>query len=369
MALSLSSFVAVFLPGLLVGSSSSYLFLWLWNMPVAFHDTDEREVAFSQTPRELEGDAGFVQRQSERRHVLDFKNGQGCSTSHLDSQPVPGGLYLLLFLVHSSPGAVDARNSIRETWLRDNRRQGKFVGRFVIGLAGMKADSLALLACESMKYADMLFLPDVQEPENLQDFSSSEKLLQSFIWAEEHANFRYIFKCTDSTYVVVDAILSELEGRRDSSKDYLWGFFSGGVQATREGPRGEKNWFLCTHYLPHPEGGGYVISRELVSILRTLGDDLEHYVHDDIALGVWLSPFNGIEHRHDVRFNTGSYSRGCNNVYLVIHKETAQSMRRKDSFRKRSGVLCETEYTAKPSYIYNWTVPSNRCCVRRSGIP
>lgn len=383
----LGFFFAVFFPGLLVGGWSSYLVLRLWSDPVTFLDSSEREVSLMAAPmmekealqldRPLLGPGG---RRSERRHVLDYSSANGCNvTAHLSAQPrvrsltsepISGGPYLLLVLIHSSPTALEMRNAIRETWLKDNQKQERFAGRFVIGLAELTPADLALLSCENIKHADILFLPDIVEPTKARDFSSSEKLLESFIWATaENADFRYIFKCTDSTFALLREIMTELEARKDGSDDYLWGFFSGGTQATKEGRLGENNWNLCTHYLPYPEGGGYVISRELVSILHTLNEDLEHYIHDDIALGVWFSPFNGIERRHDVRFNTGYYSRGCNNVYLVTHKESASSMLRKHSSQTRTGVLCEKEFTAKPSYRYNWTVPSNRCCIRDSGVP
>lgn len=378
----LGSFLAVFLPGLLVGGWSSYLFLRLWTSPVILQDASEREVRLMAAPvgglrtggqvHTSQVDSGTGRRDSEGQHVLDYSSKNSCnlsmSSQHLSSPPIPGGPYLLLVLIHSSPAALEMRSSIRETWLKDNRKQSSFVGRFVIGLAELAPADRALLACENMEHSDMLLLPYIIEPTKWVGFSSSEKLLQSFIWAVESVDFDYIFKCTDRTFAILGDMISELEMRKDK-REYLWGFFAGGIQATKEGHLGERDWNLCTHYLPYPEGGGYVISRELVSILYALGEDLEHYVHDDIALGVWLSPFNGIQRQHDVRFNTGYYSRGCNNVYLVTHRESAQSMLRKFSTWTRTGVLCEKEFSAKPSYHYNWTVPSNKCCVRESGVP
>ena len=381
----LGSFAAVFLPGLVVGGWSFYLLLRLWTAPLFLQDANEREVRvvgggpMAGEPMQEAMDSG---RRSEGRHVLDYGHKSSCNMTlppsslltpggqYLSSGRVPGGLYQILVLVHSSPSALERRNAVRETWLKDNPQPSVYVGRFVVGLAGLTPADLTLLACEQVKYGDILFLPKIEEPPgNERDYSSSEKLLQSFEWVVANVDFHYIFKCTDSTYADLKAISEELESREATADDYLWGFFAGGVQATEDGHLGERNWTLCTHYLPYPEGGGYVVSRQLVMLLNTLREDLEHYEHDDIALGVWLSPFNGIERHHDVRFNTGHYSRGCHNIYLVTHKESAQSMRRKYLSRSRSSVLCEKEFSAKPSYQYNWTVPSNRCCIRDSGVP
>lgn len=364
----LGTFIAVFIPGVLIGGSTSYLLLRLWSTPTSYRDTGEREVW-----SDVSSGGQDTHGKSEKRHVLyhDSERG-GCNSSSLGPVVVVSGLFQLLVLVDSSPHEVERRRGIRETWLLDNHRQQGFIGRFVIGLEGLTPQDLALLTCEDMEHGDLLLLPSITDPLNTASHSSSsKKLLRSFVWAKENLKFRYILKCTDSTFVRLDILMDELaeRGGGGGDDDYIWGFFAGGVQVTKDGHLGEKDWYLCSHYLPYPEGGGYVISEGLVSILSALSDDLEHYAHDDLALGVWLSPFNDIERRHDVRFNTGHYSRGCNNAYLVTHRETVQSMAEKFVSVRDTKKLCHKEVSAKPSYHYNWTVPSNRCCVRKVGIP
>lgn len=340
-------FLLGFLPGLLLGCCSALLLVTVWNSPVVVYYTKERVV----------GGDGV--------NIIPGLNGQ-CRQTYLVSSPAQNVLYLLLVLVHSSPSSLQRRKAIRETWLNKNHLQRKCVARFVISTASLSPDGLELLACENKEHRDIVFLPSIDD--NMTEFSSSQKLLLSFMWAEENIAYEYLFKCTDSTFVILDVVLSELEARTRTT-DLLWGFFAGGIRATREGHLKESKWFLCTHYLPYPQGGGYVISRGLVSMIHVLGPDLDHYLHDDIALGVWLSPFNGIQYIHDVRFNTGHYSRGCNNVYVVTHRETVQSMRNKYASVKKKAPLCAVEMVSNPSYIYDWTVPADRCCVRKIGIP
>ena len=362
----LCTFISVFIPSVLIGGSTSYLLLRLWSTPASYHDNGEREV-WPDGSQE-----GVFTQKSEKRHVLYHDSEHGCNSSFSGPRPVGKGQYQLLVLVDSSPGEVARRRGIRETWLQDNHRQQRFIGMFVVGLGGLTPHDLSLLTCEDRVHGDLLLLSSLTDTNT----ASSRKLLQSFIWAKENIKFRYILKCTDSTFVRLDLLLDELAKRGEGGGgggggdgDYIWGFFAGGVQATKDGHLGEKNWYMCTHYLPYPEGGGYVISEGLVSILCALSDDLEHYAHGDLALGVWLSPFNEIERKHDVRFNTGYYSRGCNNAYLVTYRETVQSMAEKFVSVRDTKKLCQKEVSAKPSYYYNWTVPSNRCCVRKVGIP
>lgn len=376
------SFLAVFLPGLLIGGWSSFLLLRLWSPPASQLPVTRLGAELEQPVHQRSGglgdenvkrsrDLGIVQRRTERRQVLQQHRRNGCNGSSLRSTPIAGGPYLLLVLIHSHPRALEMRSGIRETWLRNTTSStssgGRVVARFVVGVADLKLGDEALLGCENAEHGDMIMLPGVRDSMKL---TSSKKLLQSYIWAMENANFQYIFKCTDTTFVLLDKLLTELEERtQPQDQDYLWGFFAGGVQASKKGRLAEESWFLCTHYLPYPEGGGYVISEGLVSILHTLREELEHYAHDDIALGVWLLPFSGIERRHDVRFNTGDYSRGCSNTYIVTHKESLHTMLKKSRRVQETGKLCEKEFSSRPSYHFNWTVPSNRCCVRQNGIP
>ena len=324
----------------------------------------------------VNGDSAMQQDVRRRRKEHQTRSDGGreeCNfTMYLRTQPVrPSHAYLLLLLIDSSPRSTELRNTIRATWLSDHNKQDKYVHRFVVGTANLKPVDMHNLACENQEYGDLLLLDNIDDPVKSMDWSSSEKLIEAFLWALDNVVFTYVFKTNHATYVVLDPIVKELEEResRLPQNDLLWGFFAGGVQATKEGRLSEKNWLLCTHYLPFPQGGGYVMSHNLVSMLGMLSEDLQHYGHDDIALGVWLSPFNGIDKKHDVRFNTGYSSRGCNNAYLVTSRETSQSMFQRYSTFKKTGVVCQEEYSSRLSYVYNWTVSPNRCCMRQSGIP
>lgn len=377
-----SPFLRGFLPGILIGLFSSVLIFSLWRSSILVELPIQR--GFHGYPDAAAGagvnvaadmDAGERHKKKERRSNRDVdgssRQDQCNSTFYLKTQPIPRRNYLLLLLIDSSPRATAQRNTLRATWLNDYNKEEKFAFKFVVGTANLRRGDMQKLACENQQYGDLLLLADVEDPVKAPEWSPSEKVLGAFLWALDNVEFDYIFKTNDGTSAVLNPIIKELEVReQDSPKtDLLWGFFAGGVQATKEGRFGEKNWFLCTHYLPFPQGGGYVISHGLISMLGELNEDLQHYSHDDIAIGVWLSPFNGIEKKHDVRFNTGYSSRGCNNAYFVISRETPKTMFQRYSYFKKTGLMCEEEYLSRLSYVFNWTASPNRCCIREPGIP
>ena len=377
-----SAFLRGFLPGILIGLFSSILIFALWrksillDQPAQLNAVDHANIkGVNIADLGAGARAGGGHRRKERRSREADSAGarrDTCNvTQYLKTQPVPQGRYLLLLLIDSSPRATEERNTLRATWLSGYKNQAKYVFKFVVGTANLKSGDAQKLACENQQYGDLLLLTDIDDPVKSQDWSPSQKLLGAFLWALKNANFAYIFKTNDATFAVLNPIIKELEAREGSSPetDLVWGFFAGGIQATKEGRFAEKDWFLCTHYLPFPQGGGYIISHDLVSMLGTLSGDLQHYSHDDIAIGVWLSPFNGIYKKHDVRFNTGYSSRGCNNAYLVMSRETSKTMFRRFSHFQKTGLVCEEEYFSRLSYVYNWSAPPNRCCVRQPGIP
>ncbi len=376
---SCSPFVRGFLPGILIGLLSSVLlFNTLWKEPIIVaekHISQSLLFSSSELISEHKDSLHLSQRELAplARKLRASKEEDECSPSmYLRTQYLEQSNYLLVVHVHSTPKALDMRNAIRSSWLSKEKMQQKYVARFVIGTKDLSSKDAHRLACENKEHKDLLLLPDVLDTLSIsQDWSNSDKLLESFRWTVDNIKFSYIFKCTDSTFAVIDTIVKELEFREEKNEmgDFLWGFFEGGLQAMKGGRLTEKNWFLCSHFLPFPEGGGYIISNSLVTLLLSLEGALQHFEHDDVGLGVWISPFNKIEKHHDVRFNSGCYSRGCQNVYIVTHMETVSSMIKKFTLFEDTGHLCEKEFMSRLSYVYNWTAPANRCCVRTPNIP
>ena len=355
-------FLRGFLPGTLVGVFTSLLLFSLWRHPYSPGSGTKDLGRDAAKQQETEGRATPAAKRlynDMRRNIAELVEA---------SEATILGSYKLLVLVHSSPVQRSLRDAARETWLRQRTQRDTYVARFVIGTRGLDEEALARLAEENAHHGDLVALSQVEE-DALAEWPSSRKLLQSFIWAVSHANFTSIFKCNAATFAVMDQLLAKLPALQES---YVWGYFAGGVKALRQSDAAvmvETDWTLCSHYLPYPQGGGYVISRDLVELVVSMGPDLKHYRHDDIALGVWLSPFKVGSKQHSLWFNTGHYSRGCRNSYLVTHRETEHSMRAKAHLLESKGVLCESEHQSRLSYRYNWTAPANHCCIRKMGIP
>lgn len=384
-----SPFLRGFLPGTCVGLCTSLLFISLWRHPsyntVQSFDEELYSPALPQRGVHVIVNDVVIQREAvtEDNRILRIVKDTGTTTTTTTTGETNDvmnritktwtatitGSYDLLVLVHSSYGQRSLRDTIRSTWLsRNGDPSEKFLARFVVGVGSLDVDALANLAAESMIHKDMVFLRDIEEEANV-EWPSSKKLLKSLTWAvATKVNFSAVFKCNSATFVNLDQLLTKLPPSREM---HVLGYFAGGVKAHRYSDNPvlvEEDWFLCSHYLPYPEGGGYILSSDLVQLLVQLGPHLRHYRHDDIGLGVWLSPLRGVQKHHSLGFNTGYYSRGCQNSFLVSHGETVESMAVKAMSLETKGVMCENEYQTRLPYHFNWIAPAARCCVRKADI-
>lgn len=48
--------------------------------------------------------------------------------------------------------------------------------------------------------------------------------------------------------------------------------------------------------------------------------------NEDVSVGAWLAGLS-VRYVHDPRFDTEFRSRGCNNQYIVTHKQTPESLK------------------------------------------
>ena len=262
----------------------------------------------------------------------------------------------LLILIFSEPTAADARSALRrESWISEVRHTNEAAHMFVVGISGLSHNNITRLESENRQNRDMVLLPQSsQKPYN------SQLLLAALKWSIEHVSFEFLLKCNDQSYVTVERLLSELP--RQPKTGLVWGYFSGNQEVTREGPLAETTWNLCSTYLPYAQGGGYVLSQDVVAMVTDLGPDLDYLTHEDIALGVWLSPFKHIHRVHDVRFNTGPTSRGCRNTYVISHPESIESMAAKHKMAKEKLKICWQEFDLLSPYLYDWATTTSNCC-------
>ncbi|XP_042336116.1 beta-1,3-galactosyltransferase 6 [Sceloporus undulatus] len=276
--------------------------------------------------------------------------------------PAPEETAFLAVLVASGPKYTERRSIIRSTWLSGAGSGGAVWGRFVVGTGGLAEEERHTLELEQSRHRDLLLLPDLRDSyENL-----TAKVLAMYVWLDQHLDFRFVLKADDDTFVRLDVLVEEL--RSKEPRRLYWGFFSGRGRVKSGGKWKENAWLLCDYYLPYALGGGYVISADLVRYLRLSQEYLNVWQSEDVSLGAWLAPVD-VKRVHDPRFDTEYKSRGCNNKYIVTHKQSIEDMLEKHQTLAKEGKLCKEEVKLRLSYVYDWSVPPSQCCQRKDGIP
>lgn len=278
----------------------------------------------------------------------------------------------MIAVILTGPRNANRRDAMRETWLLDSSdalyKQGnaKIAHIFVVGVADLESGLIRSLKEEASQYHDMLLLEDFADAyEKL-----TEKLVRSLAWVNDNVSFKYLFKCDDDTYARIDLIRGELEIRNDKSPAemlYL-GYFYGKGKVKKSGPWKETEWQLCDMYIPYARGGGYILSDNVIDFVATNSPKFKTYLSEDVSMGSWLAPLK-INRVHDKRFDTEYKTRGCSNTFVVCHKQSVDDMHAKHGSLKKSGRLCEREFSKFHGYEYDWNVPPSQCCLRKENIP
>lgn len=271
----------------------------------------------------------------------------------------------LFVMVLSAPGASLRRMAIRGTWGHHYRPNAvKVTTRFLVGTLQLEEDKIAALKVEQEMFKDLLLLKDLKDSyRNL-----TTKVLTGMQWANQNLVFDYLVKVDDDTYVRLEAISDALR-KLNCDKHLYWGYFMGYAFPELSGKWEELKWFHCPHYLPYAMGGGYILSERTVKLLACYSNRLILYSNEDVSVASWLTPYR-LNRKHDLRFDSESVSHGCNNGYLISHKERVRSFYSKYSSLISNGTLCAPrEREEQPAYIYNWTSSPLDCCKRVKGLP
>lgn len=240
---------------------------------------------------------------------------------------------------------------------------------FVIGNLGLtKSSKMVTIVDEQAKYNDLLLLEDHEE----KYIDLTEKLVKAMKKLEiMNINYKYLFKCDDDTYSKLDVMSEALnqydmklekmkkEGQTMTNLQLYWGYFDGRSPVQRSGKYEEKEYNLCSLYIPYAVGGGYVLSKGLVTYIAKQSDFLSQYRSEDASVGTWLSSMRNIHQRHDVRFDSWYTPRDCKQSHFVLHKRTI-----KDMEKIFNGNPCHAEQRKSKlyEYYYNWKSFPSRCC-------
>lgn len=187
----------------------------------------------------------------------------------------------LFIMILTAPNGKDRRNAIRETWLSNvETLDSPVVAKFIIGVKELPQEHMKNLEEERNLYRDILFLPELKDAYK----ELPSKVLLTFKWIDQNVNSSYILKVDDDSFVRLDLIISELKSTYSTSRLY-WGFFRGDAHVKFAGPWSEKNWHLCDRYLPYAQGGGYILSSDLVNFIARNGDLLQKFNSEDVSVG------------------------------------------------------------------------------------
>jgi len=264
----------------------------------------------------------------------------------------------LVVLVLTAPKNQERRNVIRQTWANIHKKlRDQFLLYFILGNSELSDESIDSINDEKAKHKDILALPMVDSYQAL-----TSKLLASFVQLNRNVKFKYLLKVDDDSYVQLPLVLEELKNS-NFDKSLYWGFFDGRAPVWLKGKWAEKEYRLCDKYIPYALGGGYVLSHDLVKYIAENAQILQKFKNEDVSVGTWLGPLK-IHRIHDTRFDTEFRSRGCNNKYLVSHKQSVEDFKSKHYSLEAKGLLCEKENQVRASYQYNWNELPSKCCIR-----
>ncbi len=277
----------------------------------------------------------------------------------------PVGTLHILVIILSDPNGFDRRNTLRTTWLKATSRGFTYDAKFVIGTKNLTSNLTAMLNGEQSLLHDLIIFPNlVDDYRNL-----TRKMWLSMQWAYKSGQrFDFLVKADDDSYVRLDKLVATLRKLNCDDRLY-WGYFVGCSVPQLAGKWAETRWNTCPHYLPYAMGGGYVMSRKVVGMIARHANRLRQYSNEDVTTGSWLAPYKLVR-KHDLRFDVEAHRHGCNNNYIIAHKQLTRSdMEEKFNSLMVNGTLCTLEKEIRPAFVYNWTVPPMDCCKRKRHLP
>ena len=187
----------------------------------------------------------------------------------------------IFVLVLTAPDSQQRRNAIRKTWLTSQfPKKYSFVHRFAVGTHELSHEKQNMLRKEQEENNDLLFLADFKDSY----YNLTLKVLKSFVWIARNVEAKFVLKVDDDSFVQLGHLVVDLEKKEKFGRIY-WGFFRGDANVKTSGPWKEPNWILCDKYLPYANGGGYILSQDLVHYIAKQQNMLQLYNSEDVSVG------------------------------------------------------------------------------------
>ncbi len=276
----------------------------------------------------------FMKRSSRDLIIMDNHNIIQVNSSNWSSVHNTSVHHILAVMIVSAPANLDRRNAVRRTWLNGYEKR-KYHARFVIGTRNLTDYHIQDLVEENSIHHDIVLLDLDDHYEQL-----SHKVLAGLIWFDRNIDFSYLLKCDDDSFALLDKMESDLHQRNHSNGLYYWGYFVSHARPFKEGKFAESRWKFCDLYFPYAYGGGYVLSADVVHRIASNAEFLIVYNNEDVSVSAWTISYD-MERRHDVRFDTGEWSKGCKNTFLITHKQSIYDLKQKHALYVNSGKICK----------------------------
>ena len=220
----------------------------------------------------------------------------------------------LVILVMSAPANKLRRMMIRKTWALKLPKGVKVF--FVIGEKNLMYGNKTMLNEERSRSDDLIVLPNLED--NYEKLT--EKVVASMQWINNKVDFDYLLKTDDDTFVRVDEVIKDLQMK--PSERLYWGFFNNGSEIVKVGKWAETKPYICDRYVSYALGGGYVLSKDLISYIVDNSDKFKMFVNEDVSVWTWLAPLD-VNKIHDERFRM--YGE-CKEEYIVLHYSSTYDM-------------------------------------------
>ncbi|XP_067172550.1 beta-1,3-galactosyltransferase 5-like [Apteryx mantelli] len=255
---------------------------------------------------------------------------------------------VLLILVTSAPGNVEARHVIRRTWAaQEGRPANQWQTVFLVGQAA-NAEVAQRMQRERQEFGDILVGNYKDTYRNL-----TLKVMHGLKWASEQCQPYYILKTDDDCFVNTDRLptfLAELNTVRTGL--YVGSLFSREKRQVIREP--SSKWYVSRQdyrpdeYPPYASGIGYVLSLDAAEKILEAAQRVRPIPVEDAYVGI-LAEEAGVRAKASARFAKHNVRwRVCNYRYLmVIHhlSPREQEAARRSMLEARSACRDSLEVT------------------------
>ncbi|XP_064357812.1 beta-1,3-galactosyltransferase 5-like [Dromaius novaehollandiae] len=225
---------------------------------------------------------------------------------------------VLLILVTSAPGNVEARHVIRRTWAaQEGQPPNRWQTVFLVGQAA-EAEVARGVQREQQEFGDILVGNYKDTYRNL-----TLKVMHGLKWASKKCRPRYILKTDDDCFVNTDrlpAFLAEVNTVRTGL--YVGSLFSQEKRQVIREP--SSKWYVSRQdyhpdeYPPYASGIGYVLSLDVAEKILEAARRVRPIPVEDAYVGI-LAEEAGVRAKASARFAKHNVRwRVCNYRYLMV---------------------------------------------------